>query len=110
MELEIYQDQNGNAPFLQWISAIRDKVIAARIRSRLRRIEESENLGDHRSVGGGVFELRLQFGSGYRIYFGKIGNDTILLLRGGDKSSQRQDLVKAKTDWKEYNSRELENA
>ena len=110
MELEIYQDPNGNAPFLQWLSDIRDKVTAARIRSRLRRIEESGNLGDYRSVGDGVFEFRLQFGSGYRIYFGIIGNNTILLLRGGDKGSQRQDLVKAKADWKEHNSRELENA
>lgn len=104
MELEIYQDPNGNAPFLQWLSDIRDKVTAARIRSRLRRIEEGGNLGDHRSVGDGVFELRLQFGSGYRIYFGKIGDDTILLLRGGDKGSQRQDIAKSKIDWKTYNS------
>ena len=96
MELEIYQDQNGNEPFVEWISAIRDKATVARIRSRLRRIEESGNLGDHRLVGDDVFELRLQFGAGYRIYFGKIGNETILLLRGGDKDSQRQDLVKAK--------------
>ena len=110
MELEIYQDRNGNQPFLQWLSAIKDKVTAVRIRSRLRRIEESGTLGDHRSVGAGVFELRLQFGSGYRIYFGKIRNDTIVLLRGGDKGSQRQDLVKAKADWKEHNSKELENA
>ncbi len=110
MELEIYQDRNGNAPFLQWLSAIRDKVTAARIRGRLRRIEESGNLGDHRSVGDSVFELRLQFGSGYRIYFGKIGNNTILLLRGGDKGSQRQDITKAKVNWKEHNSRELANA
>ncbi len=104
MELEIYQNRNGNEPFIEWISAIRDKVTAARIRSRLRRIEKSGNLGDHRSVGDGVFELRLQFGSGYRIYFGKIGDDTILLLRGGDKGSQRQDIVKAKIDWKTYTS------
>ena len=104
MELEIYQDRNGNEPFLEWISAIRDKTTAARIRSRLRRIEESGNLGDHRSVGDGVFELRLQFGAGYRIYFGKIGNDTILLLRGVDKGSQRQDIAKAKIDWKAHNS------
>ncbi len=110
MELEIYQDQNGNEPFVEWISAIRDRVTAVRIRRRLRRIEESGNLGDHRSVGNGVFELRLQFGAGHRIYFGRIGNDTILLLHGGDKGSQRQDLVKAKANWKEYNSRELENA
>ncbi len=104
MELEIYQNRNGNEPFIEWISAIRDKVTAARIRSRLRRIEKGGNLGDHRSVGDGVFELRLQFGSGYRIYFGKIGDDTILLLRGGDKGSQRQDIVKAKIDWKTYTS------
>ena len=100
MRLEIYQDQNGNEPFLQWLSAIRDKVTAARIRSRLRRIEESGNFGDHRSVGDGVFEFRLQFGAGYRIYFGKIKNDGILLLRGGDKHSQKQDIAKAKMDWK----------
>lgn len=110
MELEIYQDRNGNEPFLQWISAIRDKITVARIRSRLRRIEESGNLGDHRVVGEGVFEFRLQFGPGYRIYFGKIGNDTILLLRGGDKGSQRQDIAKAKIDWQEHNSQELVNA
>jgi putative addiction module killer protein len=105
MELEIYQDRNGNEPFLQWISAIRDKVTVARIRSRLRRIEESGNLGDHRAVGDGVFEFRLQFGAGYRIYFSKIGNDAILLLRGGDKNSQRQDIAKAKIDWQEHTQR-----
>jgi putative addiction module killer protein len=104
MELEIYQNRNGNEPFVEWISAIQDKVTEARIRSRLRRIEETGNLGDHRSVGDGVFELRLQFGAGYRIYFSKIGNDTILLLRGGDKGSQRQDITKAKIDWKTYTS------
>lgn len=78
-----------------------------RIRSRLRRIEETGNLGDYRSVGGGVFEFRLQFGAGYRIYFGKIGDDAILLLRGGDKGSQSRDIEKAKTDWKAHNSKEL---
>ena len=91
MELEIYQDRNGNEPFLEWLSAIKDKATAARIRSRLRRIEESGNLGDRRLVGDGVFELRLQFGAGYRIYFGKIGNDAILLLR-----RRRQRLTKAR--------------
>ena len=110
MKLEIYQDQNGNEPFLEWLSGIRDKVTAARIRSRLRRIEEGGNLGDHRSVGDSVFEFRLQFGAGYRIYFSKIGNNTILLLRGGTKSSQRQDIAKAKIDCKVHNSKELEDA
>ena len=105
MELEIYQDRNGNEPFLDWLSAITDKVTAARIRSRLRRIEETNNLGNYRSVGNGVFEFRLQFGAGYRIYFGRVGNDAILLLRGGDKGSQSQDIGKAKKDWNEHNTR-----
>lgn len=79
-------------------------MTVARIRSRLRRIEETGNLGDYRSVGAGVFEVRLQFGAGYRIYFGKIGADAILLLRGGDKASQSRDIEQAKADWREHNS------
>lgn len=109
MAVEIYQNQNGNEPFVEWLSSIRDKATVARIRSRLRRIEETGNLGDYRSVGGGVFEFRLQFGAGYRIYFGQIGDDTILLLRGGDKGSQSRDIEKAKTDWQEHSSKELAN-
>ncbi len=110
MEFEIYQTHDGNEPFLEWLSNIKDNVTRSRIRSRLRRIEETGNLGDHRSVGKGAYEFRLQFGAGYRIYFGKIADDTILLLRGGDKGSQNRDLVRAKEDWKEHNSREQRNA
>ena len=81
----------------------------ARIRKRLRRIEETGNLGDYRSLGDGVFEFRLKFGSGYRIYFGTIGDNAIVLLRGGDKSSQFRDIEKAKTDWRAHRARELEH-
>ena len=109
MDVKIYQNQNGNEPFIEWLSSIRDKVTAARIRSRLRRIEETGNLGDYRPVGGGVFEFRLQFGAGYRIYFSNVDDDAILLLRGGDKGSQSRDIERAKTDWEEHNSRELAN-
>ena len=105
MDVEIYQDPNGNEPFIEWLSSIRDKRTAARIRSRLRRVEETSNLGDYRSVGEGVFELRLQFGAGYRIYFSRIGEDIILLLLGGDKGSQSRDIQRAKTYWQEHNSR-----
>ena len=109
MDVKIYQNRNGNEPFIEWLSAIRDKGTVARIRSRLRRIEETGNLGDYRSVGEGVFEFRLQFGAGYRIYFGRIGDDAILLLRGGDKASQSRDIERAKADWREHSSRELKN-
>lgn len=105
MDVEIYQDPNGNEPFIEWLSSIRDKRTAARIRSRLRRVEETGNLGDYRSVGDRVFELRLQFGAGYRIYFSRIGEDVILLLLGGDKGSQSRDIQRAKTYWQEHNSR-----
>ena len=106
MDIKIYQSRSGNEPFIKWLSSIRDTVTVARIRSRLRRVEETGNLGDYRLVGDGVFEFRLQFGAGYRIYFGRIADNTILLLRGGDKGSQSRDIKKAKADWKEHNSRE----
>ena len=105
MDVEIYQDPNGNETLIEWLSCIRDKRTAARIRSRLRRVEETGNLGDYRSVGDRVFELRLQFGAGYRIYFSRIGEDVILLLLGGDKGSQSRDIQRAKTYWQEHNSR-----
>jgi putative addiction module killer protein len=63
---------------------------------------ENVNLGDHKSVGEGVWEVRVMFGPGYRIYFGKEGRTIILLLLGGDKSSQAADIRKARQLWKEY--------
>ena len=60
------------------------------------------NLGDHRNVGGGVWEARVMFGPGYRIYFGKDGPQLVLLLLGGDKSTQSADVARAKVCWKAY--------
>lgn len=60
------------------------------------------NLGDHKSVGGGVWEARLAFGPGYRIYFGKDGTSIILLLLGGDKASQAKDIHQAQRFWVQY--------
>ena len=100
-ELEIYRDPNGQAPYTEWFESIRDLKMRARIQARLDRIE-SGNLGDYKSVGDDVFELRFQFGPGYRVYFGQIGNTIVLLLWGGDKSSQSRDIKRAKTYWQEY--------
>ena len=86
-ELQIYRDPNGREPFTEWLKSLRDQRTRKRIQNRIARIE-SGNLGDHKLVGDGVLELRLQFGSGYRIYFGEVDNTIILLLCGGDKSSQ----------------------
>ena len=108
MDIKIYQNPNGIEPFAEWLSIIKDAVTVARIRSRLRRVEETGNMGDYRSVGNGVFEFRFQLGAGYRVYFGRIADDAILLLRGGEKRSQSRDIEKAKVDWKLHNSRDQE--
>jgi len=102
--LEIYKDNNGDEPLIDWIESIKDIITRARIRNRLRRIELG-NFGDHKSVGGGVFELRLVFGPGYRVYFGKVDNVIVLLLCGGDKKSQVKDIELAKKYWQDFISK-----
>ena len=100
-ELEIYHTPNGQEPYIQWFESIRDLKTRTQIQSRIDRIK-SGNLGDHKSVGDGVFELRFRYGPGYRIYFGQVGNTIVLLLCGGDKSSQSRDIERAKAYWQEY--------
>ena len=100
-ELEIYRTSNEREPYTEWFESIRDLKTRTRIQDRLDRIE-SGNLGDYKSLGDGVFELRLRSGPGYRIYFGQVGNTIVLLLCGGDKSSQTGDIQRAKAYWQEY--------
>jgi putative addiction module killer protein len=100
-ELKFYRTPNGRQPFTEWFESIRDMKTQTRIRRQLTRLEVG-NFGDCQSVGGGVFELRIHFGPGYRIYFGKISNTVLLLLCGGDKSSQPRDIERAKAYWQDY--------
>ncbi len=100
-EIQYYRSPNGKEPFTKWFESIRDKNTQNRIDKRLARLEDG-NFGDYQSVGGGVFELRLHFGPGYRIYFGQIDKELVLLLCGGDKASQARDIKLAKTYWREY--------
>ena len=100
-ELEFYRTQNGRMPFTDWFESLRDQKTRTRIRGRLTRLEVG-NFGDCQSVGGGVFELRIHSGPGYRVYFGEVGDTLILLLCGGDKSSQQRDIEHAKTYWQDY--------
>jgi putative addiction module killer protein len=97
--LEFYTNKRGNTPFINWLESL-DIKTRARIRNRLTRLELG-NFGDCGSVGEGVSELRLFFGPGYRVYFGEVEN-TVILLCGGDKSSQKKDIKEAKKCWKEY--------
>ena len=81
-ELKFYRTPNGRQPFTEWFESIRDMKTQTRIRRQLTRLEVG-NFGDCQSVGGGVFELRIHFGPGYRIYFGEVSNTVLLLLCGG---------------------------
>ena len=97
----IYEDESGVQPFKNWLNDLRDPKTRRRILQRLSRLENG-NYGDYKSLKDGVFELRFTFGSGYRVYFGEDGDQIVLLLCGGDKSSQTKDIETAKIYWKEY--------
>ena len=77
--------------FIRWLARLRDKRTQAQILVRIDRVEEG-NFGDHRSVGGGVSELRVNVGQGYRLYYTIRRQRVVFLLCGGDKASQRQDI------------------
>ncbi|MEC4985512.1 MAG: type II toxin-antitoxin system RelE/ParE family toxin [Oscillatoria sp. PMC 1068.18] len=103
-EIQNYQTQEGRSPFEEWLESLRDTRGRLIVDQRIRRVRLG-NLGDYRSVGEGVFELRIDYGSGYRVYFGQIGTTIVLILCGGDKSSQKQDILKAKEYWRDYERR-----
>jgi putative addiction module killer protein len=83
-----------SAAFATWLAALRDREANARILARLDRVRLG-NFGDTRSVGGGVFELRVDHGPGYRLYYARRGLTVVLLLVGGDKSTQAADIARA---------------
>jgi putative addiction module killer protein len=100
-QLREYITRTGRNPFEEWLQSVTDKTTRARIRTRISRLRLG-NFGDCRSVGEGVHELRLDFGPGYRVYYSRIGVRLVLLLGGGDKSSQDRDIREAKRHWQEY--------
>lgn len=104
-EIRIYITLEGKAPFLEWRDSLKDARAKAKIRVRLDRVEDG-NLGDCKFVGEGVYELRIDYGPGYRIYFGQANDVIILLLWGGDKNNQSKDILKAQNYWQDYRSRD----
>lgn len=102
-EIIIYADANGTEPFTNWLYGLKDRQARKRIETRLLRLEQG-NYGDCEPVGEGVSELRLFFGPGYRVYFGEDKENIVVLLCGGDKSSQSRDIATAKDYWKEHKS------
>ncbi|MBC6474199.1 MAG: type II toxin-antitoxin system RelE/ParE family toxin [Hormoscilla sp. GM102CHS1] len=104
-EIRRYITPDGKITFAEWFDSLRDRKAKAKIKERLKRVSFG-NLGDHRSVGESVFELRINYGPGYRVYFGQTGSTIVLLLCGGDKSTQQQDIRKAKEYWTDYEQSE----
>lgn len=89
------------AEFAFWLEKLRDAVARARIVSRIERLEEG-NFGDVAPVGNGISEMRIHHGAGYRVYFVSRGEELVILLCGGDKSSQTKDIAAAKQLAREY--------
>lgn len=104
IEIREYVTEDGRNPFQEWLDSLKDRQTLARIDLRLNRIRLG-NIGDTKSVGHGVYEIRLTFGPGYRIYFGRRGDTIIILLHGGDKGSQSRDIELAQFRWAEYQKR-----
>jgi putative addiction module killer protein len=100
----MYADSNGKSPFEAWLTKLKDVKGRAKIKARIDRLSLG-NLGDSRPVGCGVSELKIDFGPRYRVYFSEVGKTIILLLCGGDKSTQKQDIQKAQTYLEDYKGR-----
>ena len=106
--LQEYLTESGQSPFNQWLIGLRDVRARALVRTRLDRVSLG-NLGDFATLGDGVFELRVFYGPGYRVYYGLVGAAVMLLLFGGTKGTQRRDIRKAKAYLEDYRRRHSEN-
>lgn len=104
IELRRYQLEDASTPATEWLRGLRDTRARAQIEVRLRRLSVG-NFGDHKPVGEGVLELRVDVGAGYRVYYGKHGQALVILLCGGDKGSQQADIMRAKAYWKDWKQR-----
>ena len=104
--LQEYVTPEGKIPFREWLQRLHDVNARARVRVRLNRVRLG-NFGDAKPVGNGVSELRVPYGPGYRVYFARAGSTIVLLLCGGDKSTQTRDISTAKDYWRDYRRRSL---
>ena len=103
IELRGYIDENGSRRFAEWLEGL-DAAAAAKVTVALARIEQG-NLSKVKGVGSGVFEYKIDFGPGYRIYFGKDGERIVVLIGGGTKKRQRQEIAAARECWAAYKRR-----
>jgi putative addiction module killer protein len=100
-EVRIYRLPDRREPYSFWFDRLRDERARQKIQARIARIRLG-NLGQTRSLGEGVHELKIDYGPGYRVYFGEDGPTIVILLCGGDKRTQNADIRAAKTYWAQY--------
>jgi putative addiction module killer protein len=98
-----YLDTHGRSPYRAWFDGL-NATAAAKIVVGIERMGQG-NFSNARSVGSGVFEYKVDFGPGYRVYFGKDGEQIVILLGGGTKKRQRQDIAAATANWQDYKRR-----
>lgn len=102
-----YQTISGNKPFGEWFASLKDRKTRSLVRIRINRLRLG-NFGDCRHLGEGIYELRINYGPGYRVYFGDLDGENVILLCGGDKKTQTRDIEKARKYWQELRSRVYE--
>jgi len=107
LTLRVYLRVDGASPFQQWFERL-DDIAHARITRHLTRLELG-NTSNVKGVGEGVSELKIDFGPGYRVYFGMDGRTLVILLGGGTKKKQAADIKNAQDAWRDYRSRRKES-
>ena len=100
-EIQKLELQNGLVPFDEWFDSLRDLRMQAAVDARLTRVRAG-NFGDCKPVGSGVFELRINLGPGLRVYYGQHGQTIVVLIGGGDKRNQSQDIRRAQALWQQW--------
>ena len=103
-EIRHYVTGDGKDVFLDWLRRVRNPVAKAQIVKRVSRVEQG-NFGDHRFCRDGVWELRIDVGAGYRLYYAQAGSRIVLLLAGGDKRTQNADIGHAVELWQDWQRR-----
>jgi len=104
MEIRRYLTEAGRDVFGEWLSGLRDARTKAKIVARIDRLSAG-NFGDCKALRGGLFELRINWGPGYRVYYALVGRTCVLLLCGGDKRKQPSDIQRALEYLKDYRER-----
>ena len=103
-DVQDYVTQEGKDPFKDWIASLADRMARARLLARVQRMAAG-NFGDCKPLDGGVWELRIDHGPGYRVYYARAGSRLELLLIGGDKRRQQTDIATAIDYWQDWQRR-----